>query len=245
MRDPTSRIFAVLGLMIAVWVVVYWLYEPGSRSVVLDDRPPVEAPAPAAPDLPQPDSLPPAPPRDDRPVDPPQPAPTEPPILEPAFNAAPETLVPKSGEVLIPPEFEEYTVQPNETLQDIARRRYGDAARWKAISRANPLVPTDRLKPGRTVLRLPKDPDNIQGRIVKIETPVPPPTPSPAPASTPAAGWRTYTVQESDTLWGIARKMYGRPLTELIAEANTDVLPDPDRIKAGIVLKIPPAPPAD
>jgi len=59
-------------------------------------------------------------------------------------------------------------------------------------------------------------------------------------------GWRTYTVRDNDTLWGIAKQMYGRPsLTDLIAQANSDVLPDPDKLSPGIVLKIPPAPPAD
>ncbi len=235
MGDSTTRAFALLGLVVVVWVFAYWLYEPASqRHVLLDERPirDVEPPAPA---LPEPRSLPPVPGRES--VEEPEPR------IEPAPTPGPD-------EMLIPPQFDDYTVRRGETLQDIARRVYGDPARWTAIARANPLLTPNKLKPGVTVIRLPRDPDNIQGKVVRREpvTPrppeaAPPPPASPAPAT---GGWRTYTVQESDTLWGIAKKLYGRPsLSNLIAEANTDVLPDPDRLRAGITLKIPPAPPSD
>lgn len=248
MGDTTSRVFALLGLVIGVWIVAYWLYEPAvRRSLVVDDRPAQTDPQLPSPALPPPRSLPPAP----RPDPSPAPEPEKMPPPEPA-------PVPGPGEMLIPPEFDDYTVQPaDRSLRDIARKLYGDPARWTAIARANPFFTPDKLKPGVTVLRIPRDPDNIQGKVVKApQPPAPSPAPPPAAAATPpepptegaatAAGWRTYTVQADDTLWGIAKKMYGRPsLTALIAEANTDVLPDPDRLKPGITLKIPPAPPAD
>lgn len=253
MGDSTSRLFGVLGLAIAVWVVVFWLYEPSSRRRILVDERPIQEAAPPAPALPQPRSLPPAQDRVDDPAHRAELQPAQPPSPEPAPIAGP-------GEVLIPPEFIDYTVQTGDrSLQDIASRFYGDRSRWTAISRANPFFTPDKLKPGVTVLRIPKDPDNIRGKVVKIDPPQPSPPAAPAasqqpersPADPPkpstlADGWRTYVVQDNDTLWGIAKRMYGRPsLTNLIAEANTDVLPDPDRIKAGITLRIPPAPPAD
>ncbi len=254
MGDSTSRLFAVLGLIIAVWVIVFWVYEPSSRRrIILDDRPPQDAPAPA-PNLPEPPSLPQAQPARQptrQLVQPPESAPPPPAEPVPALPPAP---IPGPGEVLLPPEFDDYTVRRGETFRDIARARYSDPARWVAIAHANPLLPPDKLKPGVTVLRLPRDPDNIRGKVIKV-APLPG-APLSTPPHTPASeaarpalaadAWRTYTVQENDTLWGIAKKLYNRPsLSSLIAEANTDVLPDPDRLKAGITLKIPPAPPAD
>jgi len=50
----------------------------------------------------------------------------------------------------------------------------------------------------------------------------------------------TYTVQSSDTLQKISRKVYGTSRKwRRIYEANTDQLESPDRITAGQVLKIP------
>jgi len=67
---------------------------------------------------------------------------------------------------------------------------------------------------------------------------------SPTITSTPVAekgGERTYVVQENDTLWIIAEKVYGDgSLYMKIYEANTDQLDDPeDILDVGMVLKIP------
>ena len=48
---------------------------------------------------------------------------------------------------------------------------------------------------------------------------------------------KDYTVEESDTLDGIGRKH--NMSWEQIAEANKDVLDDPDFVKPGFKLKIP------
>lgn len=53
---------------------------------------------------------------------------------------------------------------------------------------------------------------------------------------------RTYTVEKGDTLSKIAREFYGKASAwPQIFEANRDQLDDPDRIRPGQVLKIPPA----
>jgi nucleoid-associated protein YgaU len=232
-HDATSRIFGLLVLLIAVWVGAYWLHDPSRPArVTRDERPRDPVAPPPPPSLPEPRSL-------ARAEDPlgPEPRPAEgPPGEQPAV-------------VVVQPEFDQYTVQPGDrSLQDIAQRFYGDRAKWEAIASANPFFSPDRLKPGVTVLRIPRDPTNIQGRIVRSRPPEEePPRRTPTPDEPgPATGWRMYTVQENDTLWGIARKMYGRgTLTGLIADANRDVLPDPDRLRAGVVLRIPPAPTSD
>jgi nucleoid-associated protein YgaU len=51
----------------------------------------------------------------------------------------------------------------------------------------------------------------------------------------------TYTVQEGDTLWTIVYDIYGNVdrLDEFF-EFNRDVLPSPDAVSVGLVLKVPP-----
>lgn len=51
-----------------------------------------------------------------------------------------------------------------------------------------------------------------------------------------------YTVKEGDTLSKISRQFYGDANQYMkIFEANRDQLTDPDKIKVGQVLKVPPA----
>jgi nucleoid-associated protein YgaU len=60
-----------------------------------------------------------------------------------------------------------------------------------------------------------------------------------APADPAAA--RTYEVQQGDSLWKIAKHVYGDGNKwKTIAEANVELIPNPDRIKPGQVLVIPP-----
>lgn len=61
---------------------------------------------------------------------------------------------------------------------------------------------------------------------------------APAPA---AAKEQTYTVQSGDTLSHIAKRFYGNANQYMkIFNANKDQLKDPDHIKIGQVLKVPP-----
>ncbi len=61
------------------------------------------------------------------------------------------------------------------------------------------------------------------------------------PAPSAQASSDTYTVKSGDTLSGIAKEMLGSAssYTEIF-NANRDQLSDPDKIKPGQVLKIPP-----
>ncbi len=57
-------------------------------------------------------------------------------------------------------------------------------------------------------------------------------------SSTPAA--RTYTVQPGDSLSKISKQFYGNAsMYTKIFEANKDKLDDPDKIRAGMDLRIP------
>ena len=63
---------------------------------------------------------------------------------------------------------------------------------------------------------------------------------STAPPSSSAA--RTYTVQKGDTLWKIAKELYGKGSAwTRIHEANKDVIKNPDLIYPGQTFKIPEA----
>ncbi|HKS44191.1 MAG TPA: LysM peptidoglycan-binding domain-containing protein [Amycolatopsis sp.] len=56
-----------------------------------------------------------------------------------------------------------------------------------------------------------------------------------------ATNYRTYTVVDGDTLWDIAKRFYGNGnLYPVIARANG--IENPDIIRPGQVLVIPPAP---
>jgi 5'-nucleotidase len=67
--------------------------------------------------------------------------------------------------------------------------------------------------------------------------PVSPPAPVRPAAVAPTAG-RTYVVQKGDSLWSIARKLYGDgKRSRDIAQANR--LADPNKLKIGQVLTIP------
>ena len=60
-----------------------------------------------------------------------------------------------------------------------------------------------------------------------------------APAASPEV---THTVRPGDTLSKIAREYYGHDKHyRMIFDANRDKLDDPDEIKVGQVLRIPPA----
>lgn len=52
--------------------------------------------------------------------------------------------------------------------------------------------------------------------------------------------FQTYTVQKGDTLWKISRQFYGTGKEwRKIFQANQDTISNPDKIKAGIEIRIP------
>jgi nucleoid-associated protein YgaU len=236
MTDTPSRMFLVLCLLVGVWIATYWLYQPRGPRITRDDRPPAREPIPA-----------------------PTPAPTpEPrPQLQPPPQApGPTSPATRRQQRVLPPEFDEIVVQRGDTSWEaIAARVYGDRRQWQAISRANPFVTPDRLFPGRTRLRIPRDPANIQGRLVEVDVPAQPPQPgdppsppSPTPPTPPgpdpeAQPPTVYVVQADDTLWSIARKVLGRgERWREILDLNRDLIPDPDRLPPGQKIRIPTSP---
>lgn len=227
MTDTPRRIFGIVCLLVAVWIVTYWVYEPAEPPVTFGERPAsislaevTQTPAPQPPE-PEPD---------------PEPEPVTVVVADPSQAQAPRTV-----SRLEPPAFREYVVQQGDTsLQVIAKRELGDSRYWVAIAQANPYLDPAKLYPGRTRLRIPLDPTNIQGRVVEV--PAGDAAADPAPAQKPPEPEDIeYTVAPGDTLSGIAQRFYGDPgRWRTIYEANRAVLGDPDRLKSGMKLKIPP-----
>lgn len=221
-----SRLVSAFAALVVLWIVVFWAWQPRSAGVTfangagpntIEELPFEEGPAPidaldagAAQD---------APPSDEgSPV-------REAPIEEPA-RPAPE---PTSG--VIPPEFRDYVVKDGDTFAIIARKMYGDASRAGAIARANPYKDPRRLKAGQ-VIRVPLDPDNVQGVPV-----------GDGKNARVDAGPREYVVQKGDTLGSIARAQYGSiRYADSIFEANRATLKSRNSIRVGQKLVLPPHP---
>lgn len=223
MNDRTASLFSGLGVLVAVWIVVYWSWPVGhavvtsssgeSETLVEEPRPVVEPPRPA-----------PA-------AQHPSPAPARPAAPPPESPRAPTSERGLAGGV-IPPEFIDYQVRAGDNFERIAQRVYGSSRHAHAISRANPLLDPRKLRVGQ-VIRVPVDPANIQGRPVEAPTPeAPPPSPT-----------IEYTVKAGDSLSTIARSFYGSVRhVDYLFEANRSRLRTKDDLRVGQVLLIPPLP---
>lgn len=244
MTDNPRKVVGLLATVLFVWVMCYWMW-PASRTPLAFGEPP-EGFTPPKP-LTQ---------LEPEPVTPREAAPkatsTEP---------APIKMVEK-------PRFREYTIRKGDvSFEAIAARPdvFGNKKYARAIQAANPLLSPDKLIAGRTVIKIPLDPENIQGKVVEVTPPAPVPKsepkveakpqpktepkpepvkPTPAPPAAPdKPTTEFYIVKDGDTLSKIAKQKYGRSgLWELILEANADQLDDASKLKPGMKLKIPPKP---
>ncbi len=95
---------------------------------------------------------------------------------------------------------------------------------------------------------LPVEPLELTTEPEVFEEVAPAPESEPAPVepvevTVPKAGETSYVVQRRDTLYSIARKLYGEDkYWKLIYEANRDRISDPNLIRVGTELRIPPRP---
>ncbi len=86
---------------------------------------------------------------------PPVAPPPEPPPQETTASEEPTTAAPVE-EAKAPEAAQTYTARGGETLKSIARKLYGDPAKWRALATANPgLKPASKLKAGQEI-RLPE-----------------------------------------------------------------------------------------
>jgi len=227
MTDTPSRMFGLVCVLIGVWVLVYWLYQPSPPRVTADTLRPTATQAMMA----------------DRPLpDPPIRTPPSPPATEPSpaapaaakANESPATP-PKPTARVVEPQFRKYIVQQGDiSFEVIAQKVFKDRKKWTIVAQANPYVSPDRLKPGKTVLNIPLDEGNIQGKVEVEHGTAAPPVPAPPETS--------YVIQREDTLWDIAVKVYGKGKGanwRMIYDANKDVIKNPDRPPAGATIRIP------
>ncbi|MBX3387435.1 MAG: LysM peptidoglycan-binding domain-containing protein [Phycisphaeraceae bacterium] len=234
MSDGPGRLFGVLCVLAGVWIGTYWLWEPSKPRTTVDESEPVRI-----------EGL------ESIPITPPPVEPVRPPIPAAGTNGGAATPSPVRMVTRVePPEYREYVVQPGDDWAKISRKFFGDASKARVLTRHNPLVSPDLLRPG-TTLRIPIDPDNVQGKVVEVAVPAPegasaasptPPTPEDRSAKPAAPAGRRHVIKRDETLWGIARQYYGKgTMWRVIAEANTERIPDPNNPPVGVEIVIPDA----
>ena len=153
MTSAPSKLALALVLLIALWIVAYWITpeptdqpvrisfgespEPEHGSLAVQREAAHSAPGPAPAER-----------------DPPPHAGSASPVgNSPALTDADVRADTESA----PTDHAEYVVQRGDTLSDIARALYGRASLWPRIRDANPGVDPERLRPG-AVLRIPPPP---------------------------------------------------------------------------------------
>lgn len=233
-RNPSKLVLA-MAVLLAVWVAVFWLYKPRLSEASGADgaggggisfgQPPDVARALVATD---PVVL---------PRERPQPI-SALPVASLPGQELPAPAPQPGGRRLVAPQFSEYLVQRGDSsFAAVSRRVYGTGVHADAISRANPFVTPDKLVAGKTRLRIPKDPANIQGKVEEAA----PQTPPPAADTGTASGGATHAVLPGETLGAISKRYYGTTARwKAILDANADVLDKPERLRTGMTLRIPP-----
>ena len=128
----------------------------------------------------------------------------------------------------------EYTVQMDDSMWTIAEDCLGDAGRWADIAAANPLVDPHRLTIGQVLRLPPKAPARVAAAAAHSQLSL--------GGSLPVAVGTLYTVRSGDTLSRIAEAHYGEAGKWLVIyNANRPTIGwDPDRLKVGARLRIPP-----
>lgn len=216
MSPASARIGAGFLALVAVWIGVYWLWEPtGSPHVSFaeEDRPPARA-------EPDPQPL-------DKPV---EPAPEPQPVPVPAPTETSTDVDTQGTDEPAPPvpPFRDYTIRDGDTFERISRRFFGTTRYTDAIAAANPFVSPTSLQVGQTI-RIPNDPDNVQGRPEAGEE-----------SDLPNPEFTEYAVVKGDTLSGIAQRFYGSlRYADVIFNANRDTMRSEDDLQIGQILRIP------
>jgi nucleoid-associated protein YgaU len=152
----------------------------------------------------------------------------------------PSTLSPSTQPALAGQRM--HVVQPRETFSSIAAMVYGAESYYPHLLRANPQIDPKKLRPGMTIV--------IPDRSLVVADAG---SPAHRAAGTSAAATaalvaiddtREYRVLPSDSLHRISLKLYGKAeRVEDIYQTNRELIgPDPSRLKAGIVLKLPEPP---
>ena len=77
--------------------------------------------------------------------------------------------------------------------------------------------------------------------VAAVDSPLARPVPQPLPPLEPKVDYRTHTVKDGDKLWLLAEKYLGKGHRfKQIIELNEALRENPDSLKPGMVLRIPP-----
>ena len=206
-------------MLVLVWIGVYWMWQPAREQepVITFAIQPVDETEAPKPDS-QSESA-------QEPIADPEPEPIRQSVIKPAPR-------------LIPPEFTDHIVGPDELMQTIAKQYFGSIDDWTIIAKANPKIDPRKLKPGM-VLRIPKDKTNIQGKLVgeDVEPGVI------TPHTNDGSKVIEYIVQSGDSLSRISLRIYGSSrYAQFIFESNRDTMRSIDSISIGQLLRLPPLP---
>ncbi len=220
MAHAGTRTAAGLVGLVLLWIVVYWVWQPGTLSTppaFTFANEPAGSRGPIGPSV-------------EEAIEPPRSSRTD---LTASDDGAPRITV-APGPTVTPPSFREYVVRDGDTFEIIARREFGARSLWTRIAQANPLRDPRRLRAG-DVIRIPLDPDNIQG-ITSTDAP------APEPISDLDETPIVYQVKSGDSLSSIAEAYYGsQGFAEFIFRQNRDVLDSMDDLTIGMQLRLPPA----
>jgi len=154
----------------------------------------------------------------------------------------------KNEKKIASPTGEEYVIKERDTLDSIAKSKYGNSSMASMILEANPGLKATALRVGKTIVLPPKTEKKEEPVAAKEVAPageriVEPATPKKADVVVMQGDRKIYTVQASDTLSGISTKVYGTSRHyQKIFEANKDVIDDPNTLQVGAKLVMPDLP---
>ena len=136
-----------------------------------------------------------------------------------------------------PPRALTHVVQKGEVLSEISKKYCGTSRKWRDIQKANDGLNPRRLQVGMKLKIPPLAQVMSVGGVAAAASP--PPALSVTGRAAPAAQ-RTYTVKKGDTLYDIARKVYGDGTRfKDIQAANRRLLSGHRYLQPGMTLVIP------
>jgi nucleoid-associated protein YgaU len=124
-----------------------------------------------------------------------------------------------------------HIVQNGETLRGICSSYYGDSGLASSVAKWNQLINSNAIEKGQEIA--------LPSRAALVSSSVALSTHQPT-ATTTQITMGTYTVKNGDTLSEISQTVMGTSKkTQVLIDLNKDVMPDPDRIRPGMILQFP------